>query len=64
MNAREHRNVDGELLTVSQTAENANLGASTVRKIAEQAGAVRKIGRLYRIDRAIFFDFIAKQYSC
>ena len=63
MNAREHRNTDGELLTVSQTAENANLGVAMVRRIAEEAGAVRRIGRLYRIDRAIFFDFIAKKYS-
>lgn len=39
----------GELVTVEQMAETSNLGVSTVRRIAEEAQAVRRIGRIYRI---------------
>lgn len=56
-------NQDGELLTVTQICWQANLGANTVRKLANEAGAVRKIGKSYRINRKMFFDFIEKEYS-
>lgn len=54
----EHTSLYGELLTLPQTCEVSNLGMSTVRKIAQESGAVRKIGRSVRIKRAVFFDYI------
>ena len=60
MRSTKHQNQYGNLLTLNQMCERSNLGAATVRKIAEKSGAVRKIGRLYRIVPTIFFDFIDK----
>jgi hypothetical protein len=51
-------NLDAELLTIPQTCEVSNLGTSTVRRIAEESGAIRKIGRSVRIKRAVFFGYI------
>lgn len=53
-----HRTTDGVLLTLEQASTLANLGLNSVRKIAEQSGAVRRVGRAYRINRKVFFDFI------
>lgn len=63
MNAQKNRNKEGELLTLPQTCEESNLGMATVRRLAEEAGAVRRIGRCYRINRKIFFDFIEQNCS-
>ena len=59
----QHRNLEGELVTVDQMAEIANLGTNTIRRLAQEAGAVRKIGKSYRINRKIFFEFIETVYS-
>lgn len=59
----QHRNLEGELVTVDQMAEIANLGTNTIRRLAQEAGAVRKIGKSYRINRKIFFEFIEAVYS-
>lgn len=59
----QHRNLEGELVTVDQMAEIANLGTNTIRRLAQEAGAVRKIGKSYRINRKIFFEFIEIVYS-
>lgn len=53
----------GELITLYQACEAANLGETTVRRLAEESKAVRKIGRSYRINRKIFFNYIEKIYS-
>ena len=58
MRKGQHRNLEGELVTVDQMAEIANLGTNTIRRLAQEAGAVRKIGKSYRINRKIFFEFI------
>lgn len=63
MKALKNRNVDGELLTISQVAECANLGTRTVRRIAEDSGALRKIGKCIRVDKEVFFDYIRQVYS-
>ena len=63
MNKAENRNLSGELLTLTQICEISNLGNSTVRKIAEESKAVRKIGRSYRIKKKVFFDYIEKEYA-
>lgn len=54
---------ESEYCSVEQICQLANLGATTVRKLAGDAGAVRKIGRSYRIKRSIFFDYVEKMYS-
>ena len=41
MKALRNRNANGELLTMTQACEASNLGKTTVRKIAEEAGAAR-----------------------
>ncbi|MCI8569776.1 MAG: hypothetical protein HFJ11_07400 [Bacilli bacterium] len=63
MNLAKNRNQDGTLITLTQACQESNLGATSVRKIAEEAGAVRKIGRSYRIKKSIFFDYIENVYA-
>lgn len=36
--------------TLQEACNRANVGKATMRRIAEEAGAVMKIGRLYRIN--------------
>lgn len=48
---------------MQQACTLANLGSSTVRKLASDAGAVRKIGKSYRINRKVFFEYIEKIYA-
>lgn len=63
MNLAKNRNQDGTLITLTQACQESNLGATSVRKIAEEAGAVRKIGRSYRIKKSILFDYIENVYA-
>ena len=63
MNLAKNRNQDGTLITLTQACQESNLGATAVRKIAEESGAVRKIGRSYRIKKSIFFDYIENVYA-
>lgn len=63
MNKPTNRNTTGRLLTVQQAAEASNLGLATTRRIAEESGSIRRIGRCVRINSEIFFDFIEKIYS-
>ena len=63
MYKKELGNTQSELVTVNQMAEVSNLGISTVRRIAEESQAVRRIGRSYRINRKIFLDYIEKVCS-
>lgn len=63
MNLAKNRNQDGVLITLTQACQESNLGATTVRRIAEEAGAVRKIGRSYRIKKNVFLDYIEAVYA-
>lgn len=63
MNRTRAGNPNGVLLTVEQMAEVVNLGTATVRRLAEEAGASRKIGKCYRINRQAFLSFIEKEYA-
>lgn len=63
MNALKNRDDQGELITVEQASRASNLGLTTVKRIAAEAGAGRKIGKSYRINRKIFFEFIEAMYS-
>lgn len=63
MKKSEIENKFGDLLKLNQVCELSNLGATTVRRIAKESGAVRKIGRSYRIKKEVFFDYIEKKYA-
>lgn len=63
MNALKNRNEQGELITLQQTCQSSNLGVTAVRRLAAEAGAVRKIGKSYRINRRVFFEYIELMYS-
>lgn len=63
MNLAINRNNEGELLTIQQVCQLSNLGQTAVRQLAREAGADRKIGRSYRINRKKFFEYIEKMYS-
>lgn len=63
MQKRQYMDLNGDLVTIFQMAEAINSGTSTVRRIAQEAGAVRKIGRNYRINRKFFLDYIESVYS-
>lgn len=63
MNALKANNKNGVLLTINQTCEKFNIGSTTVRKLAQEAGAIRRIGRIYRINSDILYNYIEKNYS-
>ena len=63
MNLAKNRNQNGELITLQQACAESNLGSSTVRRLADEAGAVRKIGKSYRIKKSVFFDYIETVYG-
>ena len=63
MNALQNKNSTGELLTLTQVCELSNLGTTTVRQLAEESRAVRRIGRSYRINKKIFFEYIETMYA-
>ena len=58
MNKPKYDNQSGELLTLEQAALRLNLGLSTVRKLTNECGAGRKIGRSYRIKIQKLVDYI------
>lgn len=58
MQKGQYRDFNGELLTIPQMAECINSGTSTVRRLAKEAGAVRRIGRSYRINKKILLEYI------
>lgn len=53
----------GELITLDQACGLANLGRTKVRQLADEAGAVVKIGKSYRIKRKVLFDYIERTFS-
>ncbi len=63
MNMRENKDKNGALLTIPQIAEQANMGVNTVRRLAIEAGALVKIGKLARIDPEVFFDYVKREYK-
>lgn len=63
MNLAKNRNQNGELITLQQACSESNLGSNTVRRLADESGAVRKIGKNYRIKKSVFFDYIETMYG-
>lgn len=58
-----HRNNQGQLVTISMAADATNLGISTVRHLAIEAGAAIKIGRSFRIDLEKLMKYVRSEYS-
>lgn len=63
MNKANYNNPLGDLVTVKQCTELLNLGSGTIRTLAKQAGAERRIGRSYRINRKVLMTYIEKVYG-
>lgn len=62
MNTIGIKNLNGELINLNQACEITNLGANTIRKLAAEAGAVRKIGKSYRIKKEVLLNYIDENY--
>lgn len=62
-----HQRVNGDnngfLITVFQAAALINSGTATARRLAEESGAVRRIGRNYRINKQIYLDYIEQMHA-
>ena len=52
------REQKAELLTIQQACEVTSLGKTKLRELASDAGAVRKIGRNYRVRKDILLNYI------
>ena len=63
MNTIGTKNVNGELINLNQAWEITNLGANTIRNLAAEAGAVRKIGKSYRIKKEVLLNYIDKNFK-
>lgn len=63
MNRTRTGNPNGVLLTVEQMADLTNLGTATIRRLAEESGSARKIGRCYRVHREKLLAYIEREYS-
>ena len=53
---------ESELLTIDQAVRIFNLGENRVRALAEQAAAVRKIGRSVRINKRLLSEYIDREF--
>lgn len=62
MNKGNKRSINGELLTLDQTCEVFNLGASTIRRLAKECGAEIKIGRACRYVKDEMSKYILMEY--
>ncbi|MGN0275658.1 MAG: DUF6462 family protein [Hominisplanchenecus sp.] len=62
LNALKSRNISGELLTYKQAAERSNLGINTTMRLAKESGALRKIGRISRVDWSEFYSYISTKF--
>jgi len=60
---RAHRNKEALLVTVPMLVQELNINKTKIRKIAEEAGAVYKYGRLVRIDRNKFLNYFFETYA-
>ena len=63
MNTIGTKNVNGELINLNQACEITNLGANTIRNLAAEAGAGRKIGKSYRIKKEVLLNYIDKNFK-
>ncbi len=60
---RKNNDPCGDLLTVPQAAAKLNLGEQSVRRIAREAGALIRIGRLDRVNWSKCLQYVEEAYS-
>jgi hypothetical protein len=58
MNRQTADNLNGKYLTILQTCDLTNLGRGTIRKLAEESGAKRKIGNRFMVEQATLLNYI------
>lgn len=51
------------LLRIEEAARLCNLGETKMREVVKEAKAGRKIGRSFRVDRKVLFDYISGMVS-
>lgn len=49
---------DGIFITIETASRLTNLGRNTVRKLAQEGNAARKIGKSFRINRQVFLNYL------
>lgn len=63
MNKIRKQNPIGTLVTYRMIAEESNLGINTVMKLARESKSLVKIGRIARVDRDKFFEYLRDVYQ-
>lgn len=58
MQKRKNLSEDAVFITVDTASRLTNLGRNTVRKLAQEGNAARKIGKSFRINKKIFLDYV------
>lgn len=59
MNKLQHKNDNGEIVTIEQAAKRVNIGTTAARKYAKESGAMLKLGRSLRVDMKKFVDYLS-----
>lgn len=60
MHKLEVNNLDGSFFSITQMANDLNIGESTVRKVAVESGAYIRIGRCFRVNREKFLEYLER----
>ena len=58
MRKSDNTSLDGVFITIQMASQLTNLGTTTVRRLARDCHASRKIGRAYRIRKDILLQYI------
>lgn len=58
MNKLTNPSEDAVFITIDAACHLTNLGKNTVRRLAHEANAARKIGKSFRINREVLLDYI------
>lgn len=58
MKKRTNQSDQGIFITVDAASELTNLGRNTVRKLAKEGNAARKIGKSFRINKEVFLAYV------
>lgn len=54
---------NSEFCRIPQMVQDSGLGKHTVRRVAQEAGALVKIGRIVLINRRKFFDYLTDNFT-
>ena len=58
MNKLANKNEEAVFITIEAASHLTNLGRNTVRRLAQESNAARKIGKSFRINRKVFLDYV------